>query len=318
VIADEEMRRIYGLAALVARSPINVLLLGDTGVGKELLAQTVHACSERAAGPFLALNCATFSETLLESELFGYEKGAFTGATQAKPGLLEAAAGGTVFLDEVGEMPHSIQGRLLRVLGAEESRRIGALKAKPIDVRFVSATNRDLAAAVERGDFRSDLYYRLNGMTLHVPPLRARPGEIGRLAERFIAMATQAMDRPRRPALTDGALARLKSHDWPGNVRELKNVIDRAVLMCRVRDIEPQDIVFDGDGLPPRPTPGAAPSTARPVREEIADLERERIVEALEAHGWNQTRAARALGMARGTLIKRMEGYGLSRPRKSS
>jgi DNA-binding NtrC family response regulator len=237
--------------------------------------------------------------------------------------LLEAASGGTVFLDEVGDMAPGIQARLLRVLEARESRRIGALKPTPIDVRFISATNRDLAGAVAQGAFRSDLYFRLNGMTLHLPPLRARPGEIGRLAERFIALATQAMRRPRQPALTAAALARLTGHDWPGNIRELKNVIDRAVLLCGRRDIEPEHVVLDGGG--PRPQPdandaaaGPDPAPPRSVREEMADLERDRIVNTLDAHGGNQTRAARSLGISRGTLIKRMEAYGLTRPRKPS
>jgi len=174
VIADERMRQLYALAALAARSPINVLILGETGAGKEMLAQTIHSCSDRARGPFLALNCSGLSEALLESELFGHEKGAFSGAVQTKPGLLETASGGTVFLDEVGDMAPAIQARLLRVLEVPEVRRVGGVKSHRIDVRFVSATNRDLAAAVRADQFRQDLYFRLNVLTLRLPPLRDR------------------------------------------------------------------------------------------------------------------------------------------------
>jgi len=319
VIADEEMRRVYDLAALVARSPINVLILGETGVGKDLLAQTVHACSERSTGPFMPLNCANFTDALLESELFGHEKGAFTGAVQAKPGLIEMAAGGTVFLDEVGEMSLDIQKRLLRVLDAKEGRRLGSHKTTPLDVRFVSATNRDLAQAVRRGEFRRDLYFRLNWLTLRVPPLAERRGEVRLLAARFVSAATRAMRREREPLLTAEALARLEAHGWPGNVRELRNVIDRAVLLCRREDIRAAHVVFDEDDVdsteePAAATAGAGP--ARPVKEEVAALERQRIIDALDAHGGNQTRAARALGISRGTLVKRLDAFGLTRPRK--
>jgi two-component system response regulator AtoC len=319
VIADEGMRRVYGLAALAARSPINVLVLGETGVGKELLAETVHACSGRAQGPFLTLNCATFSDSLLESELFGYEKGAFTGATQAKPGLLEAASGGTVFLDEVGEMAPGIQARLLRVLEVPESRRIGSLKTRPIDVRFVAATNRDLAAAVRRGEFRRDLFFRLNGLTLHVPPLRARRKEIRLLAARFVSVASRAMARTRVPELTAEALTRLAGHDWPGNVRELRNVVDRAVLLCGRHDIRSEHVIFDDDAMGPGSAgnQGAlAPTPPLQMKEEVAALERRRIVDALDTNAGSQTKAARSLGMSRGTLLKRLDAYGLSRPRK--
>jgi two-component system response regulator AtoC len=321
VIADDEVRRVYGLAALAARSPINVLVLGETGVGKELLAQTVHACSQRSRGPFLALNCATLTDSLLESELFGYEKGSFTGATQAKPGLLEAASGGTVFLDEIGDMALGIQARLLRVLEARESRRIGSLKPRPIDVRFVSATNRDLVAAIQRGEFRRDLYFRLNGLTLSMPPLRERPGDIRLLVERFVEVTSRAMGRERQPKVTADAVARLSEHDWPGNVRELRNVIERAVLLCGRNDIRTEHLIFDdvalGTSSAERPSAAQSPAPPAHVKDEVAALERRRIVQALEANAGNQTKASRSLGMSRGTLLKRLAVYGLSRPRKS-
>ena len=326
VIADERMRQLYALAALAARSPINVLILGETGAGKEMLAQTIHSCSDRARGPFLALNCSGLSEALLESELFGHEKGAFSGAVQTKPGLLETASGGTVFLDEVGDMAPAIQARLLRVLEVPEVRRVGGVKSHRIDVRFVSATNRDLAAAVRADQFRQDLYFRLNVLTLRLPPLRDRRSEIQPLARGFLTQASRTMGRGREPVLTTEALARLRAHDWPGNVRELRNVIDRAVLFSRGRDIEAEHIQFDDAPAASKPvapesaaTDAAVPSAARrpPPHAEAADPERERIVGELEANAGNQSRAAINLGISRRTLLNRLDKYGVPRPRKA-
>jgi two-component system response regulator AtoC len=320
VVADERLRRIYNVAILAAPSTINVLILGETGVGKELLAETVHQCSPRREGPLLCLNCATFSESLLESELFGYEKGAFTGAVQAKPGLLETAHGGTVFLDEVGEITPSLQGRLLRVLEKREVRRLGAVKGRSIDVRIVSATNRDLAAEVHRGGFRKDLYYRLNGLSLYVPPLRERTADIAPLSAQFIAGAARATGYTSAPRLAPTALALLEQHGWPGNVRELRNVIDRAVLFCRGGDIEPSHIVFD-DLVEEVPSSGSK-AFASPiddgggVKDEIAAVERRRITEAMEKFAGNQTRAAKHLGISRRTLMNRLDQYQWMRPRR--
>jgi len=312
VVEDAGMRALYALAEKVAASPLTVLILGETGVGKEILAETVHRRSPRAAAPFLRLNCAALSESLLESELFGHEAGAFTGAIRAKQGLLHAADGGTVFLDEVGELPLGFQVKLLRVLEDRKVTRVGGLKPFKIDVRFIAATNRDLEAEVKRGAFRQDLFFRLNGVTLVVPPLRERPGEIRGLAEMFIARGADQLGR-RPPRLSPAALARLERHPWPGNIRELRNAIERAVVLCG-------DELTD-EHLPPseaaaRP-PAAAPSEpAPPLRGEIEALERQRILDMLARCGGNQTEAARQLGISRRTMVSRLGDYGVPRPRK--
>jgi transcriptional regulator with PAS, ATPase and Fis domain len=314
------MRVLHALADQVAASTISVLILGETGVGKEVLARTLHRLSPRAAGTLLALHCAALPESLLESELFGHEKGAFTGATGAKLGLLESADGGTVFLDEVGELPLTIQVKLLRVLEERAILRIGALRPRPIDVRFVAATNRDLETEVEHGRFRGDLYFRLNGVTLVVPPLRERVDEIGELAAHFIREACARDQRPSAPALSPEALERLRGYRWPGNVRELRNVIDRAVLLCRDGVIRVSDLPADKLGAavertPPPPAP--APDATSELHSDIQALERQRITEALERCAGNQKLAAKQLGISRNTLSARMDAFGFPRPRKS-
>jgi two-component system response regulator AtoC len=315
VVLDPAMLALYELAARVAVGNISVLLLGETGSGKEVLAETIHRRSSRRERPLLRLNCAAFTETLLESELFGYEKGAFTGATQSKPGLLETASGGTVFLDELAEMPTSIQAKLLRVVEDRTVIRVGGLKPRPIDVRFISASNRDLDADVARGLFRRDLYYRLNGVTLSIPPLRERPSEIAALAELFLSRAAAELERP-VPALTAEVVERLQRYIWPGNIRELRNVMERAALLCRGRVVTLEQLPLEkmnaqfGRALPP----DAAPPEAGEAGE--ADGERQRIIDALEQCAGNQTHAARLLGMARNTLLARLAKYQLRRPRK--
>ncbi len=230
ILADPEMKRIYELAERAAASEISVLVLGETGAGKELLASHVHEKSRRAARNFMQINCAALAETLLESELFGHEKGAFTGAHSTRAGLLESAAGGTVFLDEIGEMPLSTQAKLLRVLEEREIRRLGSSRKIPIDVRFVSATNRNLEAEVAAGRFRGDLYYRISGIAVKVPPLRERQSEIEPLARHFIHEFCLRSGIA-VPDFTTGAIRALHEYPWPGNVRELKNAMERAPFL---------------------------------------------------------------------------------------
>jgi DNA-binding NtrC family response regulator len=307
---EESMRRLYALAHRAAEGTIGVVILGETGVGKDVLARAIHEHSPRASRPFVSINCAALTEALLESELFGHERGAFTGAAGAKAGLLETAPGGTVFLDEVGELPPAVQAKLLRVLETRELVRVGGVRAQKIDVRFLAATNRDLEADVARGAFRRDLYYRLNGMTLTIPPLRERPRDLPLLARHFVAAFSEAAGRSRPPALSDDALARLAAHDWPGNVRELRNVVERALLLADGPVIEAEHL---GEDTPRAPAPAPKPSRSRPPASE-----RSRILEALAACGGNQSRAAKQLGISRKVLLARLDTYGVARPRKKT
>ena len=339
IVLDPAMERLYALAERVAGAPITVLLLGETGAGKEVLAEHIHRRSPRAQGPFLRLNCAALSESLLESELFGHEKGAFTSAGQAKQGLLETAEKGTVLLDEVGELPPSIQVKLLRVLEDRKVMRVGGLSPRPIDVRFLSATYRDLAAEVKRGAFREDLFFRLNGIALTIPPLRARTSEIAPLARAIADRTASALGRP-APAFAPETLAALEVHRWPGNIRELRNVIERAVVLSGGDTLLPEHLLLDAAAAPPpveaRPVtppvearPAAAPAEATApagavpsaegaggLRSELDAIERRRIVDALEQCAGNQTQAAALLGMPRRTFVARLSAYGIPRPRK--
>ncbi|MCH9680404.1 MAG: sigma 54-interacting transcriptional regulator [Deltaproteobacteria bacterium] len=313
VIEDRAMTSLYQLAERVAKSTINVLLLGETGVGKDVLARKLHAMSPRADSPFLPLNCGALAEQLLESELFGHEKGAFTGAVEFKMGLLEAANEGTVFLDEVGELPMAVQVKLLRVLEERSVRRVGGLRNRAFDIRFIAATNRDLNQAILDGKFRSDLFYRLNGISLVIPPLRQRVGEIEGLSRRFIEEASKRAGHTAPPTLSSEALAWLRSHAWPGNIRELQNTIERAVLLCTEDAITLEHL--------PKSTPGAGvpsmvPTPAVGGDEDDGDPERRRILDALEQCAGNQTRAAKVLGISRNTLLARLDQYNIPRPRK--
>ena len=329
VALGPSMQRVREMASRAASSPINVLILGENGVGKDILAQFVHKLSSRAHKPFVALNCAGLSETLMDSELFGHEKGAFTGATSAKVGLLESANGGTVFLDEIGDMPMSMQAKLLRVIETREVRPVGGLKARPIDVRFVSATNKDLEAAVVKGEFRTDLVYRLNGLTLAVPPLRERTDEIPALADTFVAAACHGMGRDPNVRVRADALDHLLRYRWPGNIRELKNIMERAVAMCDSDEITPEHLplekmssVSDGYVDLKRITP-VAPTAAinqnlPPLSDATKQAERQRMVDALVASHGNQTRAAQLLGMPRRTFVSKLDQYHIPRPQKGA
>ncbi|HET7542245.1 MAG TPA: sigma 54-interacting transcriptional regulator [Polyangiaceae bacterium] len=325
IVRDERMRNVYRLAEKAAARDINVLILGETGVGKEILAETIHRASKRAGAPFLCLNCGGLNESLRESELFGYERGAFTDAKNAKPGLLEAADGGTVFLDEIGEMSSAVQAMLLRAIETKQVMRVGGLQPKSIDVRFVAATHRDLVQDMKEKRFRSDLYYRLNGITLEIPPLRERRSEIRPLAEAFLLQLAPNSGMSIIPRLSDAAASLLESHSWDGNIRELRNVIDRALLLSDGGDIEPEHLpietiksaaaIDDADTVlldDLRNDPSAGNLTL------VERAERAQVIEALRLEGGNQTRAARRLGISRSTLVLRINTFNLPRPNKRS
>ncbi len=307
------MQGVVALADRIAVGNISVLIVGETGVGKEVLADHIHARSPRSARPLVKLNCAAMPEPQLDGELFGHEKGAFTGAAVSRPGLIEQAEGGSVFLDEIGELPPAIQVKLLRVLEQREILRIGALKPRAIDVRFLAATHRDLPVAIAAGRFREDLYFRIAGVTLQIPPLRERPDEILALAERFAVRAAAALSRP-APAISPAARELLRGYRWPGNVRELRNVIERATSLC--------DGTIDVGQLPDdrmsRPAVAATvePSGQGEVGVQADARERQAIESALARTGGNQTAAARELGISRRTLTSKLDQHGLDRPRR--
>jgi two-component system response regulator AtoC len=331
VPSDAAMRAVYNQAALVAPTPLPVLILGETGVGKEVLARAIHAHSARAQGPLVSINCAALSESLLESELFGHEKGAFTGAAQARAGLFEAASGGTVFLDEVGELSPATQAKLLRVLAERVVVRVGSTQVRPVDVRFIAATNRDLESDSRAGRFREDLFFRLNGISLTIPPLRDRQGEIDELARTFVAGGCRQIERTEIPRLSVEASALLHRHSWRGNVRELRHAMEHAVVLClggtilpehlpaAVRRAEGGTLAVNVATIQARPETGPAPTNdGNPLPAAIRELERIRIVETLERCAGSQSEAARVLGISRRKLISRIEEYGLPRPRKSA
>ena len=301
----------------VAPAPVNVLVLGETGAGKDVVASLLHELSPRAAKRFVGLNCASFPEALIESELFGHERGAFTGAASAKAGLLEAADGGTVFLDEIGELPAPMQAKLLRVIETSEVTRLGGVAPRRIDVRFVAATNRDLEAEVAAGRFRRDLYFRLNTVTVTVPPLRERRAEIEPLARLFLENARRRFNLP-AVDLSGDALEALEAHTFPGNVRELRNLMERAALLATGGLIEPAHLSLPGaEAERPRTTIGVAPleAAARAADAEGDDEERARIERALSEAAGNQSRAAEVLGIPRRTLVRRIARLGIRRPR---
>jgi two-component system response regulator AtoC len=290
---------------LIAKSHLPVLIVGETGSGKEVMAERIHRASPRKDGPFVCLSCAALPEPLLESELFGHEKGAFTGAAGVKRGLVETATGGTLFLDEIGELPMDAQATLLRVLETKEVRRVGAVRTFNVDVRILAATNRDLDARVREGKFRQDLLYRLNGATIRVPPLRERKHEIVGIAEELLARAAEKTGVP-RPTLSREAQKALATHSWPGNVRELRNVLERALVVAESGPIEAHHLIFDI----------AATETGSSLPAQLETLEKERITQALASVDGNQTKAAALLGISRRALINRLEAYGMPRPRK--
>jgi transcriptional regulator with GAF, ATPase, and Fis domain len=315
--------QLYALVERLARSDIAVLLRGETGVGKEVVAQALHAWSPRARSRFVAINCAALPEQLAESELFGHERGAFSGAVTAKLGLLESARGGTVLLDEVGDMTLATQAKLLRVLETKRVMRLGSVEEHAIDIRLLAATHRDLEADVAAGRFRRDLFYRLTGGTLVVPPLRDRLRELVILAEAFLAAACSSLGRE-PVALSDDAIVELLGFAWPGNVRELKHVMDylaatepgRVLLAVHVRQRlgPPGQPARPADAQAPQAPSQAAPPS--PLRDELAELERRRIVEALDSHDGHQANAAAALGMPLRTFVAKLKRYKLRTVRR--
>jgi PAS domain S-box-containing protein len=295
------MKQALAAAELVARDPLaTVLLLGETGVGKGWLARRIHAQSARAQSPFFEVNCASLSQQLVESELFGHERGAFTGATALKRGLVEAAEGGTLFLDEIGELPLSVQAQLLTFLDTKAFRRVGGTRTLQADVRLLAATNVDLKKAAERGTFRRDLYYRLSVVPIEVPPLRERRDDIPQLAKALAAELGKRVSNARRVALNRKVIAALEKYDWPGNVRELRNALERAIILARGGAIDVEHL--------PAELRDAAPGT---TSQKLADVERVHILRVLEACENNRTRAAEALDISRSTMKRKLAEYGI-------
>ncbi|HUS27954.1 MAG TPA: sigma 54-interacting transcriptional regulator [Kofleriaceae bacterium] len=342
IVADPAMSRLYALIERLAAAELPVLICGETGTGKELAARAVHQWSARKAKSLVAFNCAALSENLVESELFGHEKGAFSGAVAAKSGLLEVASGSTVFLDEIGEMSPTTQAKLLRVLETKRVIRVGDVREREIDIRLVAATNRNLADEVKAGRFRQDLFFRLSAATLWLPPLRDRRRELAILAQTFLAEACKQANRATME-ISDDAMQRLATYEWPGNVRELKNVMDyvaaaftepvlqawhlsrslsgpsegdedeelQAAAPKRGRTNTPLSIPIVGSD-------SVSPTKFRPIEDEIKDLERRRMIEALAAAGGNQTRAADLIAMPLRTFQAKLRFYDIPRPGQKS
>ncbi len=308
------MARLKRLVEKAAPSEGRVLITGENGTGKELVARAIHAGSARAAGPFVKLNCAAVPKDLIESELFGHEKGAFTGAVAARKGRFERADGGTLFLDEVGDMPAPMQAKLLRVLQEGELERVGGSETLTVDVRVVAATNQDLEAMVEAGAFREDLYYRLNVVPLRTPALREHKGDLPALVARFLDEAARR-NRRRGMRLTEGAMQALLAYDFPGNVRELRNVVERLVILAdaetiaedEVRSLLPGGRLAAAKGAPSGYRPGV------PLKDLAAEAERRIIEAALEDQGGNMTETARSLGLERSHLYKKCRALGIRR-----
>jgi Nif-specific regulatory protein len=323
-----EMQSIFAVIEKVADTPSTVLITGESGTGKELVAKALHEQSSRKDDPFIKINCAAIPKTLMESELFGYEKGAFTGAVSSKPGRFELADGGTLFLDEIGEIPVEMQVKLLRAIQESEFERVGGLKTIKVDVRLITATNRDLEQEVGRGNFREDLFYRLNVVPLQIPPLRRRQGDIPMLVQHIIKKFNERLKKS-ITGVSDEALATLESHGWPGNIRELENVLERTILFTKGDRIERADLQLVSSGAEPasqsQPIANGAVaddldgedatelsgSLKEAVRAETARVERELIVKALDETGGNVTQAARLLKISRKSLQMKMKEFGL-------
>ncbi|HWT64931.1 MAG TPA: sigma-54 dependent transcriptional regulator [Terracidiphilus sp.] len=311
---SKAMREIFALIEQIAPSNVSVLITGESGTGKELVARTLHDLSPRKAKPFVAVNCAAIPETLIESEIFGHEKGAFTGALERRAGCFELASGGTLLLDELGEMPVGTQAKLLRVLEERKLRRLGARSEQDVDVRVLAATNRDPAAAVDHGHLRSDLYYRLNVFHIDLPPLRKHMDDLPAMAEAMVRDMNEKHDR-HVSGLSQSILDRMMAYNWPGNGRELRNTIERAVILC------PDGAPLDVGHLPPnfgKSQPGNGPAydasiVPVPVGTTVDEAERLLILRTLESTGQNKTRAAEILGVSLKTLHNKLKEYNQAR-----
>jgi DNA-binding NtrC family response regulator len=303
VTTNKRMSAELAIAKQAASSPVTVLLLGETGTGKEVVARAIHRWSPRAAKPFVAVNCAAFPESLLENELFGHEKGAFTGAAKRDPGKIETAEGGTLFLDEIGDMPLTMQSHLLRVLNDRTFYRVGGTQEVRADVRFIAATNRDLHQAIRQGTFREDLYFRLAVITVTLPPLRERLDDLPALAEHFLTQAGR-FGLNRRCLLSDSALQTLQSYPWPGNVRELENVLTRAMVLCHGDTIGPEHLALTISTPPPMSQETKTDIVFFSYHKSMDAYSQRLIEDALRRNGWNQTKAAAELGLQRTYLTK--------------
>jgi DNA-binding NtrC family response regulator len=308
VVRGEELRKLYRTARRAANSQLAILIHGETGTGKELLASYLHEHSPRARRPLVRVNCAALPQSLLESTLFGHEKGAFTGADQRRTGLFEEANGGTLFLDEVGELSSAAQAALLRVMDRGQLQRVGSAQEIEVDVRVIAATHRDLAAMVGEGTFREDLVYRLSTMELELPPLRSRLDEIEPLTRLFLKQGNRDNRRAVR-GVSEEAMARLLAYDWPGNVRELRNVILRALVIAEEEDIGPAD-------LPDHVGPARGEGSGGALRAQLKQSAKKKVEDALRKAGWDRAAAAAALGLSLRTLERRMKEFGIRAPRR--
>jgi two-component system response regulator AtoC len=305
IVSSPAMQAAMDVVARVAEHKTTVLITGESGTGKEVIARAIHRASPRAGAAFIGINCAAIPENLLESELFGHVRGAFTGATSEKTGLFEQASGGTLLLDEIGELPLGLQAKLLRVLQEGEVRRVGDTRDRAIDVRLLAATARDLPADVRAGRFREDLFYRLHVVAIHLPPLRARREDVAPLARLFAARLSSRFAVP--VTLSEAAIAWLEAQPWPGNVRELENAIERAAVLSGKRELDPGD--FDARPLAPRDSAATVGKVTLP--DAVAEAERAAIRAALEASGGNRRAAAKRLGVSLRTLFYKIQRYGL-------
>ncbi len=306
IFVSDEFRKIYELTVQVAASDANILVLGESGTGKELIAGAVHVNSQRKGRRFLSINCAALSDTLLESQLFGHVRGAFTGAITTQKGLLEEADGGTLFLDEIGDVSAAVQAKLLRVIQEREFIPVGATKAKSVDIRFVAATNKDLKKEVQEGRFRDDLYYRLNVISIALPPLRERSEDIEPLAMHFLSKYARRIRKEIR-GFTPESLQILKTYHWPGNVRELENVIERAAILTRGDLVTPDVLPVQPQNQASAPLPGNRLIS-------LEAIEREHIEQVLRRTGYHKSRSAEILGISRKTLDRKIVEYSLSTP----